>query len=263
MPLQNTEKNENILWRHFDTTPVMSPYLATMIVSNYLFLHDHITEIINMWCRDESRFHIKFAVHVADLITWFLDYEWRYWYTLKSKVDHVAIPNFHDKDMIVFGLVLYRETDIIYDENLYPIAQKIEVAQLVGRKVTQQWFNNMMNNPLISDFWFKNGLITLFATQSHDIGFVNLTKVVTSTMNPNITQQLTRIEDWALEKHCPVIKAVRNYHDRKIISKVNVSIQYIDTLKIGCIPVTFTTEASLDFNNFTHHMVCVSKDLKL
>ncbi|XP_029157631.1 aminopeptidase M1-like, partial [Nylanderia fulva] len=79
-------------------------------------------------------------------------------------VSHVAIPNFHDKGTIVFGLVLYRETDIIYNKNLYSIAHKIEVAQLVGRKVTQQWFNNMMNNPSVSDFWFKQGLITLLAT---------------------------------------------------------------------------------------------------
>ncbi|XP_029173411.1 aminopeptidase M1-like [Nylanderia fulva] len=96
--------------------------------------------------------------------TCFLEYDWKAFSILESKVDHVAIPNFHDKGIIVFGLVLYRETDIIYDKNLYPIAQKIEVAQLVGRKVTQQWFNNMMNNPLLSDFWLKKGLTTLLAT---------------------------------------------------------------------------------------------------
>ncbi|XP_029169380.1 aminopeptidase N-like [Nylanderia fulva] len=67
--------------------------------------------------------------------------------------------------------------------------------------------------------------------------------------------------DWALEKYFPLIKVVRNYHD--ISSEAKVSIQYIDTLNIDCLPVTFTTEISLDFNNFIHYMVCVSKDLKL
>ncbi|XP_029169172.1 aminopeptidase N-like [Nylanderia fulva] len=61
--------------------------------------------------------------------------------------------------------------------------------------------------------------------------------------------------------YCPIIKIIRNYGDT--MNKVNVSIQYIDTLEIDCLPVTFTREACPHFKNFTHYMVCVGKDLKL
>ncbi|XP_029162237.1 aminopeptidase M1-A-like [Nylanderia fulva] len=150
-----------MLWIHNDTTPVMWTDHVTIIVSNCLFHIDN--EIIKMWTRIDAVLDMEFSNNVATNITLLFNKTWKHSNNI-SMVSHVAIPNFHDKGTIVFGLVFYRETDIIYDKNLYSIAHKIEVAQLVGRKVTQQWFNNMMNNPSVSDFWFKKGLITLLAT---------------------------------------------------------------------------------------------------
>ncbi|XP_029166235.1 aminopeptidase M1-A-like isoform X3 [Nylanderia fulva] len=164
MPLRNTEKNKhNMLWTHFDTTPAMSPYLATIIISNYLSRVDNNTQNIQMWCRNEIVFHMKFAKDVAENITLFYKNKWKQRSNNISKITHVAIPNFPDNGIIVFGLVLYNENNIIYNENLYPDAHKIEVAQLVGYKVTQQWFYNL-TNPFRSACWFEKALTTLLAT---------------------------------------------------------------------------------------------------
>ncbi|XP_029177622.1 aminopeptidase M1-like [Nylanderia fulva] len=164
MPLRNTERDEyNLVWRHYDTIPVILTHHATMVISNYLFLLDIKTQNIQMWCRFESLFHLEFAKNVAEDITLSFKSKWKRSDKI-SNVTHVAIPNFHDDDTIVFGLVFYKETDIIYDKNVHPIAHKIEVAQLIGRKVTQQLFNNMMNNPFVWDFSFKKGLTILLAT---------------------------------------------------------------------------------------------------
>ncbi|XP_029167102.1 aminopeptidase M1-A-like [Nylanderia fulva] len=166
MPLRNTKLDmHNMLWIHNDTTPIMWIDHATIIVSNCLFRIDN--EIIEMWTRIDAVFDIKFSNNVAINITLFFNNKWKHSNNI-SMVSHVAIPNFHDKGTIVFGLVLYRETDIIYNKYLYPIAHKIKVAQLVGRKVAQEWFYNMMNNPLVSISWFKNGLTTLLATYAVD-----------------------------------------------------------------------------------------------
>ncbi|XP_029178026.1 aminopeptidase N-like isoform X4 [Nylanderia fulva] len=163
MPLQNTEKNKhNILLKRFDTTPAMSPYLATIIVSNYLLRVDNYIQNIEMWCRNNTVFHMEFAKNVAENITLFFKNKWKQHSSNISKVTHVAIPNFPDNGIIVFGLVLYNEMDIVYDKNLYSVAHKIEVAQLVGHKVTQQWFYNL-NNPFRSAFWFNKALTTLLA----------------------------------------------------------------------------------------------------
>ncbi|XP_029161636.1 glutamyl aminopeptidase-like isoform X2 [Nylanderia fulva] len=179
MPLRYTEKSEhNMLWTHFDTTPAISSYLATMIVSNYQLRIDNDTRNIEICCRNESGFHMEFARNVIKNITLWFKNEWKQRPNNISKVTHVAIPNFHDNDVIVFGLVFYKETDIIYDKNVYPTTHKIEVAQLVGRKVTQQWFNNMLNNPFVSDFWFKKGVITLLATYAVNKDIIALTMMM-------------------------------------------------------------------------------------
>ncbi|XP_029173413.1 aminopeptidase N-like isoform X1 [Nylanderia fulva] len=163
MPMQNTEKNEhNILWTHFDTTPAISPYLATLIVSNDLLHIYNDTSNIQMWCRNESRFHLEFAKNLAENITLLFKNKWYQRSKNISNVTHVAIPNFHDNDITLFGLVIYKETDIISSKGLYPVAHDIEIAQLVGCKVAQEWFYDLMNNQ--SELWLNKGLITLIAT---------------------------------------------------------------------------------------------------
>ncbi|XP_029167117.1 aminopeptidase N-like isoform X2 [Nylanderia fulva] len=364
MPLRNTEKHlYNMLWTHFRTTPATSPYLATMIVSNYLIpidiktrniemrcgygiyietvkigaenimnisCHDIKIRNITIWCRNESRFHMEYAKNVIKDITLFLNNNWKHSNNI-SKVDHVAIPNFRDNGTIVFGLVFYKETDIIDDKNLHPISHKIEVAQLIGCKVTQEWFYDKLNNPLVTDYWFKDGLITLLAMYAVDKIYpddriINLFVVqnqhyflnldgdhmwpstlkddsllkirqtirapfilrmlqhalteetfwkgirsyVYNTIGINFWDEIVAGADesytavkiinyWHIETYCPIIEITQNY----IRNEANVSIQNIDKLIIDCLSVTFTTQTSLDFNKFTHHMVCKPKDLKL
>ncbi|XP_029173558.1 endoplasmic reticulum aminopeptidase 2-like isoform X2 [Nylanderia fulva] len=341
MPLRNTERDEyNLVWKHYDITPVMLTHHATMVMSNYHLFHlDNKTQNIQMWCRNESGFHIDFAKNIAENITLLFKNKWQ----LSNKipyVTHVAIPNFHD-DGTIFEFVFYKETDIIFDKNVYPIAHTIEVAQLVGRKVIQQWFNDMMNNPLVSDFWFKKGFITWLATHAvnefypdyqitnlfvvqnqhysfnldgdyymwnftsqvnsslkipnsirapfilrmmyhvtekifpkairifvcvyknplHRLDFVKFMRDIASDVNQDIVSQLTKMENWASEIHCPLIKLERNYDNPE--SLAILSIQNIDTLKIRCIPVTFTTQTFPDFNNFTHYLLCQEWDKSL
>ncbi|XP_029156035.1 thyrotropin-releasing hormone-degrading ectoenzyme-like isoform X2 [Nylanderia fulva] len=336
MPLRNTEKDKyNFEWKHYNTTPVMMTHHVTMVVSNHLFPLGIKTQNIEMWCRLKSGFYMEFAKNVTENITLHFKHKWKR--DIIWNVNYVAIPNFPDKDINVFGLVLYRETDIIYDKKLCPVANKIEVAQSIGRKVTWQWFIDMMDEKLVSDFWFKEGLITLLATYAvnktyPDNQIINLfvvqnqhysfnldgyymwpsTSQVNSSLEiPNsirapfilrmmqhvltdkifekgiktyvnrlyfndfmdvmrlptlirdydILLQQSKMKDWALEKHCPLIKVERNYSD--LMSPTHVRIQYNDTLKIRCISVTFTTQTFLDFNNFNHYMVCAKKHLKL
>ncbi|XP_029157634.1 aminopeptidase N-like isoform X2 [Nylanderia fulva] len=275
--------------------------------------------------RIDTRFDMEFAKNVAENITLFFENEWKHSNHI-SMMDHLAIPNFHDK---VFRLVFYRETDIIYDKNLYPVAHKIQVAQLVGHEVAQQWFYNL-NKPFPSIFWFNKGLTTLLATYAvnkiyPDYRIINLFVVqnqhysfhldgayslwnstvedmsifkirqfikapfILRMMQHAFTEDIfwkhirsyinktTILNFWkeivipAIEpdisldimtyRQCPIIKIIRNYEDA--MSQANVSIQNIDTLHIDCVPLTFTTQTSPDFNNFTHHIVCTSRDLKL
>ncbi|XP_029162710.1 aminopeptidase N-like [Nylanderia fulva] len=294
---------------------------ATVIVSNYLFIFNNKNRIIKMRYRHDTGFDTEFARNVAENITMYFKNKWKDLNYI-SMMGHVAIPNFHDK---VFRFVFSRETDIVYDKNLYPVAHKIQVTQLVGHAVAQQWFYNL--NQQFPSFWFNKGLTTLLATYavneiypdyriinlfvvqnlhysfhldsmcnstSEDMSlfkirqfikapfilrmmqhafteeifwtlirsYINKTTIlnfwkviVTTAMKLNIALDIMRYRD------CPTIKIIRNYKDA--MSQANVSIQNIDTLFINCLLLTFTTQTSPDFNHFTYHEVCRSRDLKL
>ncbi|XP_029176355.1 aminopeptidase N-like [Nylanderia fulva] len=167
MPLRNTEIiKKNMFWTHFHTTPAMSPYLVTMLVSNELTIDKNKPRKIKIWCRTETALDIKFAENIVGLITSNFESYWKH-SNNTSHVTHAAIPNFHDNGIMVFGLVLYRETDIIYDKKLHPVAHEIQVIQLVGHKVAQQWFYDM-NNPFNSTVWFNQYLTTFLAIDAVD-----------------------------------------------------------------------------------------------
>ncbi|XP_029177613.1 aminopeptidase N-like [Nylanderia fulva] len=81
-----------------------------------------------------------------------------------------------------------------------------------------------------------------------------------STINPNIAAVIWDMKNWDSEKYCPLIKVVRNYDDPK--NRTFVWIENIDTLKIQCIPITFTTQTSSDFNNFIYYSLCKQWGIK-
>ncbi|XP_029176633.1 aminopeptidase N-like [Nylanderia fulva] len=321
MPLRNTEIDKNnLVWKHFGTTPAMSPHLVKMVVSNYLFLHDNKTENIKMWYRYKSKFHMEFAKNVVKNFMLHIDKNIPKYSKMISHVTHAAIPNFYDKSDTVFGLVLYRETDIIYDKNLHPVAHKIQVAQLVGQKMMQQLLLfETLNNLSQSTLWSNKGdtrllatyavhkiypefrIVHLFVVQHQHNSFYlddyrlwnstlqddSLLQIRQSIRAPCIVRMVQQIfydqifwkrfcsyinstmadiglqtfKYWGLEKYCPLIKIIRNYKDT--MNEANVLMQNINTLKIDCLPVTFTIQTSPNFTEFTHHMVCVSKVLKI
>ncbi|XP_029178082.1 aminopeptidase N-like [Nylanderia fulva] len=229
--------------------------------------------------------------------------------------------------------------DIVYDKNLYPVAHKIEVAQLVGHKVTQQWFYNL-NNPFRSASWFNKALTTLLAmntvnkiypdnriinlfvvqnqhtsfyldgdyrmwnstseddsllkiresirapcilrmmqhavtkeifqkgvrsytnsTQFHRQSFMTFLEEVVADANKldKLQLSLQTMANWTLEEHCPLIKVERTYGLLKK-TKINLSIQNPDTLKIDCLPVTYTIQSVPDFDSLDHRALCKSQD---
>jgi len=61
--------------------------------------------------------------------------------------------------------IIFREYDLIYDEELDPVMRKIEIARLVASKIVYQWFNYVLS-PSWFFFWLYDGLATLFAEEA-------------------------------------------------------------------------------------------------
>ncbi|XP_029155000.1 uncharacterized protein LOC114928071 [Nylanderia fulva] len=140
---------------------------------------------------------------------------------------------------------------------MWNFTSQVNSSLEIPNSIKAPFILRMMQHALGHIFW-KNILSYANSTLSHCLGSMNHLNVA---FKMNNAVRLTRMKYWSSEKHCPLIKVKRNYSDP--MSQTTVSIQYIDILKIRHIPITFTTEASLNFNNFTHHFLNVSEDLKL
>jgi len=57
----------------------------------------------------------------------------------------------------------FRETSVIYDENLDCVARKFEVARTVARKIVHQHFGNLVSPSWWSYMWFNEGIAMFLA----------------------------------------------------------------------------------------------------
>jgi len=60
-------------------------------------------------------------------------------------------------------VIIFREANLIYDEQLDPFMRKVEVARLIAPKVAYQWFSNVFS---LSHFWLHDGLATLYGEEA-------------------------------------------------------------------------------------------------
>jgi len=60
-------------------------------------------------------------------------------------------------------IIIIKEADLIYDDQLDPVMRKVEVARLIAPKIAYQWFSNVFN---LSHFWLHDGLATLFGEEA-------------------------------------------------------------------------------------------------
>ncbi|XP_011630366.1 aminopeptidase M1-like isoform X2 [Pogonomyrmex barbatus] len=73
-----------------------------------------------------------------------------------------AIADLTDDSVNKLQFVLYREEDIIYNEEINSIARKIELSRIIGRKVVGQLFDTAISPSWWSYMWLNEGIATLF-----------------------------------------------------------------------------------------------------
>ncbi|KAL6427815.1 hypothetical protein ACFW04_008329 [Cataglyphis niger] len=169
MAVQKVEEDdEDMMLTHFQTTPLLFTYLIAGLVTN--FSHNSIALNTNLWYRNSSALDMNFASHVIKYTTLYLKRKWYRGHEIRSlKVNHIAIPNFSDKNMMNLGLVIYREEDIIYDEKLDHLARKIEISHLIGYKISQEWFYQFSDAIWKStNFWFNDCLLRFLGIYAVD-----------------------------------------------------------------------------------------------
>ncbi|XP_069668648.1 aminopeptidase A-like isoform X2 [Periplaneta americana] len=98
----------------------------------------------------------KYALEVGVNITEFYIRYFCIPYPL-PKLDMIAIPDFVSGAMEHWGLITFREVNLLYEEGISSTFNKQRVATVVGHELAHMWFGNLMTLEWWDDLWLNEG----------------------------------------------------------------------------------------------------------
>uniref|UniRef100_A0A8C5M2Z4 Aminopeptidase n=1 Tax=Leptobrachium leishanense TaxID=445787 RepID=A0A8C5M2Z4_9ANUR len=157
-----TEDEQTWTETAFAKTVKMPTYLVAFIISQFKAIGDpgnSTTVGVQIWGRgkailDENQG--EYGLNITKPILDFFEEYYQIPYPL-PKSDQVAIPDFGAGAMENWGLVLYRETALLYDNQVSSISNKERVAEVVAHELAHQWFGNLVTIRWWNDLWLNEG----------------------------------------------------------------------------------------------------------
>uniref|UniRef100_H2YKR8 Aminopeptidase n=1 Tax=Ciona savignyi TaxID=51511 RepID=H2YKR8_CIOSA len=158
--IHQTEMIDTVLWNSttFDTTYVMSTYLLAVTVSDFLYEPATSTAGTYIYARPETIKNNEgvFAAEVTPALLDTIATHYDIPYTL-PKSDQMAVADFGAGAMENWGLVLYRETLLLFDENISSVHDKYSITQVIGHELGHQWFGNLVTCAWWNEIWLNEG----------------------------------------------------------------------------------------------------------
>lgn len=161
MPIAEEKVNGNLKTLSYEESPIMSTYLVAVVVGLFDYLEDHTPDGIKVrvYCKvgkaNQGKFALDVAVKTLDIYKEYFAVP----YSL-PKLDMIAIPDFAAGAMENYGLVTYRETALLYDEQHSAAANKQRVATVVAHELAHQWFGNLVTMEWWTHLWLNEGFAT-------------------------------------------------------------------------------------------------------
>jgi aminopeptidase N len=139
----------------FLESPRMSTYLLAFCVGEFdsvQAVSEHGV-VVQVYTPPGKSAHGQFALDTAVKSLDAYDEFFQHHYPL-PKLDMVAIPEFAAGAMENWGLVTYREVDLLIDPVKASSQQKQRVATVVTHELAHQWFGNLVTMKWWDDLWY-------------------------------------------------------------------------------------------------------------
>uniref|UniRef100_A0A671SSU6 Aminopeptidase n=1 Tax=Sinocyclocheilus anshuiensis TaxID=1608454 RepID=A0A671SSU6_9TELE len=141
----------------FEPTKNMSSYLLALVVSDYTNVTSANDTLIRIWARKKAieDGHGDYALNITGPILKFFEKYYSVPYPL-SKSDQIALPDFYFGAMENWGLVTYKETNLLY-QVISSNANKERTATIIAHELAHMWFGNLVTLKWWNEVWLNEG----------------------------------------------------------------------------------------------------------
>ncbi|KAK3030912.1 hypothetical protein RJ639_036650, partial [Escallonia herrerae] len=161
MPISLEKVDGQLKTVYFEDSPIMSTYLVAFVIGSFDHIEDTTTDGIKVrvFCpvgkSEQGKFALDVAVKALDL--------YRNYFSMPyplPKLDMVAVPEFPGGAMENYGLITYRETELLHDDLHSAAANTQRLAIVVTHEVAHQWFGNLVTMEWWTHLWLNEGFAT-------------------------------------------------------------------------------------------------------